>query len=120
MVKTEQKGKLVKVKINDIIYIESMGKYIYFHTKEEEKIMALLNITGLEDRLPGDRFLRIHKSFIIAIPFIIMIHGNMIHVEFTKNLIPIGQTYRNVFMGQMIDKIISNKNKDEPDPEQAD
>ena len=120
LVKTEQKGKLVKVKINDIIYIESMGKYVYFHTKEEEKIMALLNITGLEDRLPGDRFLRIHKSFIIAIPFIIMIHGNMIHLEFTKNLIPIGQTYRNVFMGQMIDKIISNKNKDEPDPEQAD
>lgn len=86
LVKTEQKGKLVKVKINDIVYIESMGKYVYFHTKEGEKIMALLNITGLEERLPGDRFLRIHKSFIIAIPFIIMIHGNMIHLEFTKNL----------------------------------
>jgi len=116
LVKTEYKGKLVKIKINDIIYVEARGKYACFHIREGEQVMTLLNIGGLEERLSGDRFLRIHKSFIIAIPFIIMIQGNMVHLEFTKNQIPIGQTYRDVFMGQMLDKIITNKNKGDSDP----
>jgi len=115
LVKTEYKGKLVKIKINDIIYIESKGKYVCFHIREGEQVVALLNIGGLEEKLPGDRFLRIHKSFIIAIPFIIMIQGNMVYLEFTKNQIPVGQTYRDIFMGQMINKIITNKNKGESD-----
>ncbi|RZK69804.1 MAG: response regulator, partial [Pedobacter sp.] len=66
MVKTEYKGKLLKIKIDDIIYIEGMSKYVRFHLRDTEPVVALLNIGGLEDRLLGDRFLRIHKSFIIA------------------------------------------------------
>jgi len=109
LVKTEYKGKLVKIKINDIIYIEGMAKYVRFHIRDGEPVMALLNIGGLEDRLAADRFLRIHKSFIIAIPFIIMINGNMIHLEFTKETIPIGQAYRDAFMKHMREKVITNK-----------
>lgn len=116
MVKTEYKGKLLKIKIQDIIYIEGKGKYVCFHTKDGEQVMALLNIGGLENKLPGDRFLRIHKSFIIAIPFIMMIHGNLVQLEFTKNQIPIGRTYRDNFMGQMLNKVITNK-KDEGEQE---
>lgn len=109
LVKTEYKGKLLKVKINDIVYIESMRKYVRFHTREGEPVTALLNIGGLEERLPGDRFARIHKSFIIAIPYIIMLNGNMVHLEFTKEHVPIGQAYREAFMMQMREKVISNK-----------
>ncbi|MBK1897013.1 LytR/AlgR family response regulator transcription factor [Chryseobacterium paridis] len=117
MVKTEYKGKLLKIKIQDIIYIEGKGKYVCFHTKDGEQIMALLNIGGLENKLPGDHFLRVHKSFIIAVPFIMMIHGNMIQLEFAKNQIPIGQTYRDVFMSQMMDKVITNKKEEGSDTE---
>ncbi len=102
-----------KIKIEDIVYIEGKGKYVGFHTRDGEQVTALLNIGNLEDRLPADRFLRIHKSFIIAVPFIIMIYGNTVHLEFTKNQIPIGQTYRDGFMGQMFDKVITNKSKDD-------
>lgn len=117
LVKTEHKGKLVKMKLDDIVYIEGKGKYVCFHTRQDEQIMALLNIGILDERLSDERFLRIHKSFIVAIPYIIMIQGNMIQLEFTKNQIPIGQTYRNVFMDQIIDKIVSNKNKEDSDSE---
>lgn len=116
LVKTEYKGKLLKIKINDMVYIEGKGKYVCFHTKDGEQIMALLNIGGLEDKLPTDRFRRIHKSFIIAVPFITMIQGNTVQLEFTKNQIPIGQTYRDTFMTQMMDKVLTNKGKDEPGP----
>lgn len=109
LVKTEYKGKLMRIKLNDIIYIEGMRKYVRFHIRDAEPITALLNIGGLEERLAGDRFVRIHKSFIIAIPFITMINGNMVYLEFTKEKIPIGQSYRDVFMGQMREKVITNK-----------
>lgn len=116
LVKTEYKGKLLKIKINDIIYIEGKGKYVCFHTRDGEQVTALLNIGGLEEKLPADQFLRIHKSFIIAVPFIIMIHGNLVQLEFTKNQIPIGQTYKDIFMSQMMGKVITNKNKEDPNP----
>lgn len=115
MVKTEYKGKLIKIKTQDIVYIEGKGKYVCFHTRDGEKILALLNIGGLENKLPGDHFLRIHKSFIIAVPFIMMIHGNLVQLEFTKNQIPIGQTYRESFMNQMLGKVITNKKEEGPE-----
>ncbi|WP_345987928.1 response regulator transcription factor [Chryseobacterium sp. Chry.R1] len=115
MVKTEYKGKLIKIKTQDIVYIEGKGKYVCFHTKDGEQILALLNIGGLENKLPGDHFLRIHKSFIIAVPFIMMIHGNLVQLEFTKNQIPIGQTYRESFMNQMLGKVITNKKEEGPE-----
>ncbi|MDC8104337.1 LytR/AlgR family response regulator transcription factor [Chryseobacterium sp. PTM-20240506] len=115
MVKTEYKGKLIKIKTQDIVYIEGKGKYVCFHTRDGEEILALLNIGGLENKLPGDHFLRIHKSFIIAVPFIMMIHGNLVQLEFTKNQIPIGQTYRESFMNQMLGKVITNKKEEGPE-----
>lgn len=112
LVKTELKGKLLKIKIDDIIYIEGKGNYVSFHTKNGEQIIALLNIGSLEEKLSNDRFLRIHKSFIIALPFIVMIQGNMVHLEFTKSQIPIGQTYRSNFMTLLQDKVMRNKSKE--------
>ncbi len=109
LVKTESKGKLLKVKINDIIYIEGMRNYVRFHIRDGEPVIALLSIGGLEERLPGDRFFRIHKSFMIAIPYIIMINGNMVNLEFTKEYIPIGQTYRDGLMQYLREKVITNK-----------
>lgn len=114
LVKTEYKGKLVKINTHDIIYIEGKGKYVCFHTRDGEQITALLNIGGLEEKLPAERFMRIHKSFIIAVPFIIMIQGNTVQLEFTKNQIPVGQTYRDSFMAQMMDKVLTNKGKENP------
>jgi len=108
LVKTEYKGKLLKIRINDIIYIEGMRKYVRFHIRNSEPVIALLNIGGLEERLPRDRFARVHKSFIIAIPFIIMINGNMIFLESTKENVPIGQAYRDAFMSHMREKVITN------------
>ncbi|MDO1450703.1 response regulator transcription factor [Rhodocytophaga aerolata] len=109
LVKTEYKGKLLRIKINDIIYIEGMGKYVRFHIRNSDPVMALLTISGLEEKLSRDRFVRIHKSFIIALPFLQMINGNRVHLEFTNEHLPIGQSYRDAFMSQMREKVITNK-----------
>ncbi|SHE48040.1 LytR/AlgR family response regulator transcription factor [Pedobacter caeni] len=112
LVKTEYKGKLLKIKIEDILYIEGKGKYVCFHTRGGDEVSTLLNIGRLKETLASDRFFRIHKSFIIAVPYIVMIHGNMLQLEFTSTKVPIGQTYRDAFMKQMTDKVITNNNGD--------
>lgn len=108
-VKTEQKGKLLKVNINDILFIEGLKNYVTIHTKQGERIIALLNIRDLEERLIQPRFYRTHKSFILATSFIRMIEGNMVHLDHTKETIPIGDTYRDGFMAQMKEKIMTNR-----------
>ncbi|UYQ91838.1 LytTR family DNA-binding domain-containing protein [Chitinophaga horti] len=108
-VKTEQKGKLLKININDILFIEGLKNYVTIHTRQGERIIALLNIRDLEERLTQPKFYRTHKSFILATTFIRMIEGNQVHLEHTKETIPIGDTYREGFMMQMKEKIMTNK-----------
>ncbi|QHT68940.1 response regulator transcription factor [Rhodocytophaga rosea] len=110
LVKTEQKGKLLKINIQDVVYIEGLKNYVSFYTRHGERIIALLNIKDLAERLPADRFVRTHKSFILAIPYIILIEGNMVGLQFTNSRIPIGDTYREAFITQMKGKIVTNKN----------
>ena len=109
LVKTELKGKLLKINIKDIVYIEGLKNYVSFLTKPGDRIIALLNIKDLEERLPTERFIRVHKSFMLAIPFIVSIEGNMVGLQFTGTRVPIGETYREGFMTQMKDKLLTNK-----------
>lgn len=108
-VKTEQKGKLIKVNIKDILFIEGLKNYVKIHTRQGEGIIALLNIKDLEERLPAGDFARTHKSFILATGFIRMIEGNLVHLEHTKETVPVGDTYREAFMNQMKGKIMTNR-----------
>lgn len=108
-VKTEQKGKLIKINIEDILFIEGLKNYVKIHTRQGEGIIALLNIKDLEERLPASNFARTHKSFILATGYIRMIEGNIVHLEHTKETVPVGDTYRESFMNQMKGRIMTNK-----------
>ncbi|WP_293308363.1 LytR/AlgR family response regulator transcription factor [Pedobacter sp. UBA5917] len=112
LVKSGYKGKLVKIKIEDILYIEGKGKYITFYTLEGDPVTSQVNLGNIEEKLSGDRFMRIHKSFIIALPFLVMIHGNTVQLGPSLLQVPIGQTYRERFMLQMKDKVVTNKEKE--------
>ncbi len=108
-VKTEQKGKLIKINIKDILFIEGLKNYVKIHTRQGEGIIALLNMKDLEERLPAAEFARTHKSYLLATGFIRMIEGNQVHLEHTSETVPVGDTYREAFMNQMKGKIMTNK-----------
>ena len=108
-VKTEQKGKLIKINIKDIVFIEGLKNYVKIHTRQGEGIIALLNMKDLEERLPAAEFARTHKSYLLATSFIRMIEGNLVHLEHTGETVPVGDTYRETFMNQMKGKIMTNK-----------
>ena len=91
-VKTEY--KTVKIFLDDILYIESLKDYVVFHLKTE-KIHSLLSIKSVEAFLSPELFIRVHRSFIIAINKINEIERNNISIG--KHNIPIGDNYKDAF-----------------------
>ena len=83
--------KNLKILLKDILYIESLKEYIKVVTTTK-KIVTKQSISSLEEALPKNNFVRIHRSFIIAINKIESFTGDTI--EIAKNELPISRTYR--------------------------
>ena len=71
-----------------------MREYLRIHTKEE-KIMTLMSFKKMKELLPNSNFVRVHKSFIVAINKIKTVERNRIKIG--EKLIPIGETYKKNF-----------------------
>ncbi|MEL4455241.1 LytTR family DNA-binding domain-containing protein [Lutimonas vermicola] len=80
-----------QIDLNDLLYIEAYGNYTKLFLKDE-MIVSHEKISHYEDLLNAADFLRVHKSFIIAIDKIKFIEGNRILIN--EHKIPIGQTYK--------------------------
>jgi DNA-binding LytR/AlgR family response regulator len=107
-VKTENKGKMVKVNFKDITYVEGLKNYISIYTKDN-RIVTLLNIKDLQNRLPDKKFMRVHRSYIVALEQIKAVDGNQILINNMKAYIPLGDTYRKRFFDTLSEKIMGGK-----------
>ena len=83
--------KYHQIHLNDILYIEAYGNYSKVYLKDE-MIVSHEKISHFEELLNSSNFLRVHKSFIVAIDKIKFIEGNRILINEYK--VPIGQTYK--------------------------
>ena len=84
---------LVKVLFADIIWIEGSGDYVKIHLRSAAKpLLVRTSAKTLEAELPGDRFLRIHKSYIVAISSITAVRKNSLFIGELE--LPVGETYR--------------------------
>jgi two-component system LytT family response regulator len=104
-VKTESKGKLVKINLADIYFIESMKNYVAIH-RAGQKTLVYTSMKEMEERLPKKQFIRVHKSFIIPISGITGIEGNLVRLKNTTAEILIGENYKpelmEIIRGKMI------------------
>lgn len=91
-VKTEH--RLQRVMLDELLYIEGMKDYLMLHTRQG-KLMTLQNFKYFQDRLPTERFARVHKSYLVAIGQIEQIERSRLSIG--KALIPISETYREPF-----------------------
>lgn len=82
--------KLVKVNLNDILYIESLKDYIKVITKLGDYVVHK-SLTAITEELPQANFIRIHRSYTISINKIVAVEGN--NVEIANRKIPIGRNY---------------------------
>ncbi len=104
-VKTESKGKLLKIDLADIDYIEGMKNYVAIYTGGK-KTLVYTSMKEMEERLPGRRFMRVHKSFIIAIDRITGIEGNRVLLKGITAEIVAGESYKAELMKIVKDKMI--------------
>lgn len=86
--------KLVKVRWNDIMYIEGLKDYVTIHTRQQ-KVVSLQRLKIMEDQLPKEKFMRVHNSFIVAVDAIDVVMKDKVQIG--EQLIPIGDTYRKTF-----------------------
>ena len=84
--------KLVKIKFDDILYVESLKDYIKVFTVTGSYLVHK-SLTSITEELPENNFIRIHRSYTIAIDKVISIEGNLVEIATAK--IPIGRKYVN-------------------------
>lgn len=89
--------KLIQVLYDEILYIEGLKDYVKIFTENESRpILSLRSLKSLEEELSSDRFMRVHRSYIIQRNKISSINKNRIVIG--KKQIPVGETYRKHFM----------------------
>lgn len=101
VVQGDSKGKLIKLEIKDIDYIEGMGNYVAFYCMGK-KILSLINMKDIEGRLLPKNFIRVHKSFIVPISNISAVNANAILLKNNVGIeIIIGRAYKETFLEKM-------------------
>ena len=83
-------NKIERVNYTDLVYVEAMANYVTLYTTNK-KLVVYLTIKGIQEKLPADKFLQVHKSYIVNIDKISNIEGNMLDVGLVK--ITVGQSF---------------------------
>jgi DNA-binding LytR/AlgR family response regulator len=92
----------IKVILDTIQYIEGLKDYVKIYTEGKKAILSLLTMKGLVETLPQEKFIRVHKSFIVSTDRIKAISRNRVMIG--EQWIPIGENYRDAFRKRMFDQ----------------
>lgn len=88
--------KLVQIKLDEILYIEGLKDYLKIYIEgEAHPILSLMSMKSMEELLPADRFMRVHRSYIVQVSKIRIVDRN--RIVFGKTLIPISDSYKAAF-----------------------
>jgi two-component system response regulator LytT len=88
--------QLVRIALDDILYVEGLKDYVKVHLKSTPKaLLSLMSLKAMEDKLPARRFLRIHRSFIVALDKIEAVRR--LTVQIGSLTIPVGDQYKDAF-----------------------
>ena len=98
--------KLHKIKYDDIDYIEGLKAYVSFFVNGK-RFITLESLKRLEEILPDDQFMRIHKSYIIPFAKVKSLDGNMLDMDGKK--LPIGKSYKEIVLGKVFKKGLEDK-----------
>ncbi len=91
-------SKLVRIPLENILYVEALADYVIIHTPEKKHIVHF-TMKGIENRLPGKSFIRTHRSYIVNTNKIETLEDNSILIN--KKFIPIGASYKENLMERL-------------------
>lgn len=90
--------KLYKINYDDLLFIEGQHEYVTFHTTQR-RITALFALKDLEEILPKDKFVRVHKSYIVSFKHIQDLDKSDVTVA--GNKVPVGASYRDLLLARL-------------------
>lgn len=106
--------KFEKIFFDDILYAEAMNNYVTLYTTKS-RLLCYITFKVIESKLPADRFIKTHKSFIVSVNHIESIEGNQVKIN--GAFIPISRTYKIVVEAALKKKLVSRKGNNEPPAE---
>jgi len=86
---------LIKVMIDDILFVESLDDYVRLHLMGQKPLLARLTLKALLEKLPPELFIRVHRSFIVSIHHIEKVRNKVILIAGTE--IPLSSSYEDIF-----------------------
>lgn len=86
---------LVKILLTDILYIETLDDYIKIHLPGKKPVLTLMSMKSVQEKLPAEEFLRVHRSYIVPLHRIESVRGKTINLGVAE--IPIGSKYETAF-----------------------
>jgi DNA-binding LytR/AlgR family response regulator len=94
--------QLIRVALNDILYVEGLKDYVKVHLKSTPRaLLSLMSLRSMEEKLPARRFMRVHRSFIVALDKIESVRR--LTVQIGAETIPVGEQYKEAF-GQFLSR----------------
>ncbi len=100
-------GKIVKVRFEEILYIEGLGNYVSIYTATG-RLVTLSTMKEVEEYLPEKEFIRVHRSHIIALAKVEYIEGNQVFLG--KDIaVSLGETYRERFFKLLEENMMNRK-----------
>lgn len=88
--------KILRIILSDIRYIEGMREYLRIHIENQQPVMTLMSMKKMEEFLPEETFMRVHRSFIVNLNKITTIERNRIVFD-KKVYIPVSEQYKKAF-----------------------
>lgn len=98
--------KIVRINFDDIKYIEGMNEYIRIHLTNSKPVMTLLSMKAIEEQLPKDKFMRVHRSFIVNLSKITVIERSRIVFDI-DTYIPVSEQYKDKFQNYVDTNFLS-------------
>ncbi|MEN9908037.1 MAG: hypothetical protein RLZZ540_1186 [Bacteroidota bacterium] len=86
---------LIKILFSDILFIEGLDDYLKIHIQNQKTIVARMTLKSLLEKLPQTEFIRVHRSFIIAISKIEKVRNKIIYIN--EEEIPVSASYETAF-----------------------
>ncbi|MEP6513699.1 MAG: LytTR family DNA-binding domain-containing protein, partial [Parafilimonas sp.] len=95
-------GRIIKILYADILFVEALQNYVTIHTPQK-KYITYLTFKSVEDTLPKEQFVKVHKSFIVQISKVNSIEGNILYIH--EHEIPISRNLKD----EVMQKILADK-----------
>lgn len=96
----KSKSRLIKIKTNDIYYIEALKDYVVINTVNTRYTIHS-TMKDIESKMPSDDFIRVHRSYIVRIDKISQIEQPNLILEDNKKIIPIGGSYKDELLNRI-------------------